>query len=293
MTDSSFLNMMQDLGDRLLKTEPIHTGSVHATDTSGNPLMATYELLDEVLVLGDIPQYPDVLAERMTPHLNHAWAEEHFLERVSGVPWNPPPSHERWPWTKYNGRHQDAANKFSHTYPERMWPQHAGHDEGNCSRLPGRDRDYCSYGEHRGIRMQYGDLNDLVGLLVRDPMTRQAFLPIWFPEDTGAVAGQRVPCTLGYHFMIREGKLSCRYYLRSCDLVRHFADDVYLAARLMQWVSHQWMEQTTFRAMDAHPEITNWAGTPLPLGNLTLYISSLHAFIGDKYALELMKGTRV
>jgi hypothetical protein len=50
-----------------------------------------------------------------------------------------------------------------------------------------------------GIRYNYGDLNDVVDLLARSPATRQAVLPVWFPEDTGAVHGERVPCS---HFSI-------------------------------------------------------------------------------------------
>jgi thymidylate synthase len=73
--------------------------------------------------------------------------------------------------------------------------------------------------------------------LLRDrPTTRQAFIPIWFPEDTGAHHGERVPCTLGYHLMARDGRLKIVYYMRSCDFLRHFRDDVYMAGRLCQWV---------------------------------------------------------
>ena len=68
--------------------------------------------------------------------------------------------------------------------------------------------------------IDYGDLDDVVTLLTNDPLTRQAFLPMWFPEDTGVVHGTRVPCSLGYHFMQRDGRLSITYYIRSCDIVR-------------------------------------------------------------------------
>src|SRR3954468_15378336 len=91
----------------------------------------------------------------------------------------------------------------------------------------------------RGIRYDYGDLQDVVDMLVRSPYTRQAVLPVWFPEDTGAVHGERVPCTLIYHWMLRDGRLHCFYDIRSCDFVRYFRDDVYFAMRLTQWLIEQ------------------------------------------------------
>src|SRR3546814_17811567 len=78
---------------------------------------------------------------------------------------------------------------------------------------------------------------------LRSPYTRQAYLPVWFPEDTGSASGQRVPCTLGYQFLIREtpaGKvLHIIYNMRSCDFMRHLADDIYMTIRLAQWMPDQ------------------------------------------------------
>jgi thymidylate synthase len=86
------------------------------------------------------------------------------------------------------------------------------------------------------------------------------------------VHGERVPCSLGYHFLIRRGKLSCRYFIRSCDFVRHFNDDVYMTARLMQWVA------------DQLPGVE--------CGKLLVWVGSLHCMKGDeaKIKMELQKG---
>jgi len=111
-------------------------------------------------------------------------------------------------------------------------------------------------------------------LLHDDPATRQAYLPIWFPEDTGAVEGQRVPCSLGYHFMIRRGKLHITYLIRAVDFMRHFRDDVYMAMRLAQWMVVA-------------------ANVPMRLsvGNLTMHTMSMHCFEGDLPALgRLVEG---
>jgi thymidylate synthase len=136
-------------------------------------------------------------------------------------------------------------------------------------RVPGRH----SRNPMTGIRYPYGDLDDVVSLLAREPYTRQAYLPVWFPEDTGAVHGERVPCTLGYHFILRDNQLHTFYPLRSCDFLRHFRNDVYFAVRLTQWVRDQVL-MTCPKSNEVY-----WTGvTP---GNLTMQIVSLHIFEGD------------
>jgi hypothetical protein len=105
----------------------------------------------------------------------------------------------------------------------------------------------------------------LIEQLRKNLYTRQAVLPVFFPEDTGNINNVRVPCSLHYHFMFRQGLLHMRYDMRSCDFVRHFRDDVYLAARLLQWMGQQ-IEQ--------------------PHGKLYVTIGSLHAMEGDRWKLE-------
>jgi thymidylate synthase len=129
---------------------------------------------------------------------------------------------------------------------------------------------------HTGIRYNYGDLDDLVELLIRNPYTRQAYLPVWFPEDLdAAVKRQRVPCTLGYHFLTSYREVDITYHIRSCDFMRHFRDDVYMAGRLCQWVvSH----------MNDNIEAGDEAWRP---GTLVMNIGSLHCFEGDRQKMFL------
>jgi hypothetical protein len=110
----------------------------------------------------------------------------------------------------------------------------------------------------------------------RDPLTRQAYLPIFFPEDTGVGDGGRKPCTLGYQFIVRDDKLHIYYPMRSCDLLRHFRDDCYLTVRLAIWV----LEQLRFSLLEADKESKAfWAN--VQLGSLAMHMTSLHCFIGD------------
>ena len=205
----------------------------------------------------EIPTTTEELIKESSPNL--PWADEHLEERVGGFPLNPPPSHVNWPFAQRGNEKFGGNTKFSHTYPERIWPKFAS-DEPNSKMT--------------GIRYEYGDLGDVIDLLQREPYTRQAFLPIWFPEDTGSVHGERVPCTIGYHFIRRGDYLHAVYYIRSCDYIRHFKDDVYLACRKVQWILQKLKEK----------DYDNWKNV-IP-GYLSMHITSLHCFNREREVLK-------
>lgn len=209
------------------------------------------------------------------------WAEDHFQERVGGQPLNPAPSEQWWPFAKKgattNADHKSEGEAFSHTYPERMWPKFAN--------IPQDLEPATGYGPNRGLRFEVGDLNDVVNQLIAHPMTRQAYLPIWFPEDTGAVHGKRVPCTLGYHFIIRDGKLDVSYFMRSTDLLRHFQDDVYMAGRLAQWVVEKVLSATAVVGYN----FENPQSDPLVVGKLIFHTANMHIFAGDLPLIDFWK----
>jgi hypothetical protein len=196
---------------------------------------------------------------------NLPWADEHFDERVGGEPLNPGEQWSKWPWGNSADTFRNLpGGKFSHTYMERFWPKFA--DWTNGGHLG--DNDEIPPEARSGIRYAYGDLNDVVDHLHSHPLSRQAYLPVWFPEDTGVAHGDRVPCTLGYHFIMRDGYLHTTYYIRSCDIVRHFQDDIYLAVRLKLWILNQLRERSP-----------SWK--PVVPGFFIMHITSLHAFKND------------
>jgi len=211
------------------------------------------------------------------------WAEDHFLERVGGSPLNPAPSEGWWPFAKKgtttNADHKSEGEAFSHTYPERMWPKFATVPIVAINEAPGYAPQMGPEYINHGIRFELGDLGDVVQQLARTPMTRQAYLPIWFPEDTGAVHGKRVPCTLGYHFIIRDGRLDISYFMRSTDLLRHFQDDVYMAGRLAQWMVASIQEVWDDRN----------SGSPiaeLKVGKLIFHTANMHIFAQDNAMID-------
>lgn len=255
----SFHQAIKEIGDGFRSAAKVRTETWQGLSTDKRPELATYE---QLFVSFSVPLTPHAtpqsLAKDIKPDL--PWADDHFAERISGMPHNPPPSEAWWPHAESNHPFKDASGKFSHTYPERYWPKHAGNV---------RHAQAVANSPHRGIRFEYGDLGDLVALLQQQPLTRQAYLPIFLPEDTGAVHGQRVPCTLGYHFIQRDKKLHVVYYIRSCDFHRHFRNDIYLTCRLLLWILDQ----------------TEWQGvTP---GTFVMHITSLHLFVND--AREALK----
>ena len=174
------------------------------------------------------------------------WADVHFEERTGGEPLNPPPSHTMW--LKDTDKYL-SGKAFSHSYPERMW-------------APSMD----------GIRFKTGNLGDGVELLKKDPTTRQCYVPMWFPEDiVAANQGERVPCSFGWHFMLRGDQLHCSYHMRSCDVVRHLHNDLYFANRLTQWMIDQ-------------------SGIEAQVGYLHFSSTSLHCFANDRWALGQLIG---
>jgi thymidylate synthase len=175
-------------------------------------------------------------------------------------------AYKNWPWYRGNVEQHKEQGQFSHTYQERFWPRQAGD-----TWVKGyEDRDFAAETKDNvGLRYRYGDLNDVLDLLAREPYTRQAYLPIFFPEDTGAHHGERIPCTLGYHLMLRDNQLHCFYPMRSCDYIRYFADDAYMAARLVQWVIDELQDREGIPWSDITP------------GFLNMSIASLHVFEGD------------
>lgn len=209
------------------------------------------------LDLSEVRNVPD-LRDAIQPNL--PWADNHFIkERISGKPINPGTTWREWPYAGSAAKHRREGEEdpqFDHSYAERYWPTFAN---GTIEPL-------------HGIRFKYGDLGDLIVMLGEDPLTRQAYLPVWFPEDLAAARDhKRVPCTLGYHFIRRENRLHCIYPMRSCDFVRHFRDDVYLTLRLQEWILGN--------CKRLFPK--TW-GPQVHLGTFTMHITSLHLFEQDK-----------
>jgi len=165
------------------------------------------------------------------------WADAEFEERVSGVPRNPG---EAWKlrqevWEPFR---EDYTGEFAYTYAERMTQR-----AYRANEIEERTQ-----------------LNQLVYNLDKYPDNRNHVLSIWGSLDLWRVGKHRVPCSLSYHFLKRDGALMMSYQQRSADFVTHLVNDIYLAAKLQQWVANK----------------LNWT-----VGRFTHVIGSLHAYKKD------------
>lgn len=246
----------------------VKTEKWQGISTQNKPEMAMRELLFRTI---SVPMrgLEDIEYWKKDIQPNLPFADIHWNERVSGIPSNPGEAWKTWPWGNAADAHRTEKGKFTHTYQERFWPKYAGQSEIG-SMTPKEGERAGSWGNlpHSGIRYYYGDLDDVIGLLHREPLTRQAYLPIFFPEDTGAVHGGRIPCSLGYLLINRHDYLHVEYTIRSCDFVRHFNDDCYFTIRLVLYALDK-LRQLDVRWKDVRP------------GILKMNIGSLHMFIND------------
>ena len=207
----------------------VHPQTMQNKQVADNPGYETLELQNYVYTVIDTD----------TSLLNpiQPWANAEFQERIGRKRVNPGEAwklrEEVWADLKSNGHMKD---KFDYTYPERLMPL-----------------DF------------YGDAIDQIQAIIDEikvhPDSRQLFLSIWDPtEDITVLGKDRVPCSLGYLFQMRKGKLNVTYIMRSCDLATHMQNDLYLTIRLRDYIA-------------------GLAG--VETGTFTQFIGSLHVYKKD------------
>lgn len=262
----------------------VHTKKWQGQVIEHRPEMVSYELLNETITV-DLFGIESLQHWRDDVKPNLPWADDHHLERVSGAPLNPGVEWKNWPWAASADKHRTAGEMFNHTYAERLWPRYAGKVEPTETSEDFR-RDlkmtietYESVGKtlrpNFGIRGEYGDLGTLVNMLAFESDTRQAYIPLYFPEDTGLDG--RKPCTLGYQVIVRNNLAHMFYPLRSQDFVRHWADDVYLAIRLLLWIIDECRKLNPADWDDIKP------------GTFTMHSTSLHVFANDAISMGIRR----
>jgi len=247
----------------------VHRDTWQGISTQGKPEMTTFELSHLQMVVPVVNDIPRLEAE-IRPNL--PWASDHFAERVSGMPLNPGQEWRNWPWGQSADKFRidpatvgDPTNEpiFDHTYAARYWPKYAGTVPGGV--IP--EDVVVNQMPRKGIYYRYGDLDDVVAELNDALTTRQAILPVFFPEDTGLRQGRRKPCSIYYHFIVNDSHLDIVYALRSCDIVHHLRDDIYLTVRLLLWVISQLRHE-------------------IDPGLFVMHVTNLHAFANDFRELQ-------
>jgi hypothetical protein len=99
----------------------------------------------------------------------------------------------------------------------------------------------------------------VINELRNHPNSRQAMITMYDAhQDIMNWGGRdRVPCSVSYQFLIREGKLNIVYNQRSCDFLKFFAYDVYFTLGLQGYIAKH---------------------LSLDTGNFIHFIGSLHSF---------------
>lgn len=180
----------------------VHPKTMQDKNVEGNPDYETTELQNYCYTILDAKSSE-------IPNVTQPWADAEFKERITdpedaGGFINPG---EAWKlrdniWGEFfhNG-------KFGYSYNELIWRNDQFHK--------------------------------IISRLKADPDSRQLWLSLWDPtRDPDLLGGvSRVPCSLGYAFQVREGKLNMHYVMRSCDFSTHFPNDVYLAIKLLEYVA--------------------------------------------------------
>lgn len=98
--------------------------------------------------------------------------------------------------------------------------------------------------------------------LKKNPNSRQSIIEVHDRSiDQERMGGKsRIPCSMYYQLMIRNGKLDIIYNMRSTDFFTHFKHDIWLAITLRNWFAEQLNIET---------------------GKFIMFASSLHAYRKD------------
>ncbi len=159
----------------------------------------------------------------LMPNVTSDWVMKEFKERISPWPVNPGYAYKMREkvWNQFL-----VEGKFDYTYNERV----------------------------------HHNVHKIIQELKRHPETRQAILPIYWPEDVDKMGKSRVPCSIFYQFMKRDGKLDIIYVMRSSDFSTHFCNDLWLADEMRRYIAN---------------------AVNLPIGKLIMFVSSLHIYKKD------------
>lgn len=219
----------RDLKEMGLRT---HTKTMQDKDISLDTNFETYELLNYIYTIVD---YTTKGLEPVQP-----WANLEFEERMQGVHGSPVNPGEAW---------KTRAD---------VWEEFLEVPTDNDGKEIGPPRFSYTYSQRFNSAQQFDHIANRLRI---DPLSRQLYASVWQAHnDIQNLGTHRVPCSLGYLFQCRHGKLNVTYFMRSCDLFTHYDNDCYLAIRLRD-------------------RIAEWVG--LEPGTFTHYIGSFHVYQKD------------
>lgn len=199
----------------------VHTETMQDKNIADDPDFMTKELTNYTYTVLK-PNYSEIEG------IHEDWVVQEWEDRLVGD-LNPGRAWRKRPevWDQFIEGDHASPHKFSYTYSQRMGGKH---------------------------------IDKLIDELLRHPHSRQLWLPVWWNIDEDRRGDRRVPCSLGYWLVQREGAVHLTYMMRSCDFYTHYANDVALAAMLLHYVCKQ---------------------TEYKVGTFTHFVGSLHVYSKD------------
>jgi len=185
----------------------VHTQTMQNKDISKDEGYKTKEMQNYSFCILDSTDMDDIVKESELD-----WCHAEFEERIAGwnnadthVPLNPGEAYKlRAVWDEFLNDGKEG--KFGYSYNERM----------------------------------YWQIKPVLDELRLHPETRQAIIEVHDRSiDQDRMGKIRVPCSMNYQLMIRNGKLDIIYNMRSTDFFTHFKNDIWLACRLRNWFAAQ------------------------------------------------------
>jgi len=114
---------------------------------------------------------------------------------------------------------------------------------------------------------EWNQLEYVYNLLKKNPTSKRAIIDIHTPYDNSS-ARKDVPCNCQYHFLLRNGKLNMTAIVRSWDITKGYKVDFSLYSFVLQ-------------------SLASWLNSEI--GNLYVYVSSLHCYSQDIEKLKKLK----
>ena len=100
------------------------------------------------------------------------------------------------------------------------------------------DRVHGAYGHRIGFNTSVDQLSEVIKQLKQHKDTRQAVITLWRPDDIlGVHQYKDIPCTLTWHFLVRNGMLHMHCNMRSNDAWLGYPNDVFANTMVMRYVA--------------------------------------------------------
>lgn len=160
--------------------------------------------------------------------LNTLFADYDFKDRISPSPVNPGKAVK---FDTTGALKPYLRSEGVHLYPEGLLKVNQELIEKEDDRL------FLDYTYSERMWYQY---KSIIETLRDNGGTRQAFLSIWEPLiDVYHLEKKRVPCSIGYQFFIREGKLNMLYLMRSLEVSNCMGNDIYTSSKLLEYIAEK------------------------------------------------------